>query len=399
MTHDSVRRTSIAVFAAALVAAAAPLSAQCAASRADPTSSAWDTAHALLAAGSIPTSEVIAVARGIVCRSDLAMRNGTIEFELGPARDTYAGIAFRIGSPLDYELLVFRPGSNGRWLAAQYYPVHQGAAAWQLYPGEGYEADIPAAAAYTPDGWLPVRIVIAGPRADVSVAGASAPVLRVKGLVRDPVIGATGVWTQGGKDTSASNASVRAFRVTASNVLRLDPLPEAAVSPGHVMRWRISPRFDAPDSIRFADALSPAAESATRGGSVITASRTGLVDFTTLIGNPAGAQTTEAFNGAGWGLAYARVTIHAAAREVRRLGLTYSDAVGVYLNGALVYEGDNRLGARNRYQLGSIGSEAERVALHLRPGDNEVVIAVADRAFGWGFSATLDATDGLRIVP
>lgn len=399
MTRDTSHgRITAAAFAVALLGLTVPAHAQCA-GRAPSGQRTWDISNAHLAAGSTPTVGAVALGHGIACRADLSMRDGVIDFELAPARDTYAGIAFRMGSALDYELIVFRPGEAGRWLAAQYYPVRQGAAAWQLYPGEGYEGDIPAHAAVTPDGWLPVRIVVSGRRADVIIAGDTTPVLRVKRLVHESSDGPIGLWTQGGRSDTAANASIRALRTSPAGETALAPLAERTAPAGQVMRWRISRRFDAPDSIHFADRLSRDVERALRDGGEVAASASGLMDLTTLIGNPAGPQAAEIFNGAGWGVAYARVSIRTATARTRRLGVTYSDAIGVYLDGVLLYEGDERIGARNRYQLGSIGEEAEQVVLRLHPGANELVIAVADKAFGWGFRARLDSLEGLRVTP
>jgi hypothetical protein len=98
-------------------------------------------------------------------------------------------------------------------------------------------------------------------------------------------------------------------------------------------------------------------------------------------------------------VAYASVTLRSDRDQTRRLSVSYSDAIGVYVDGALVYTGDNRTEVRGKNQLGLVGYEAETIPLRLRAGDNEIVLAVSDRAFGWGFRARLDSLGGVTVTP
>jgi hypothetical protein len=93
------------------------------------------------------------------------------------------------------------------------------------------------------------------------------------------------------------------------------------------------------------------------------------------------------------------VTLHSEHAQTRRLSLSYSEAIGVYVDGELVYVGDNRYDARFKGDLGIVGVEGETVALRLHAGDNQVVLAIADKAFGWGFRARLDSSDAVRVTP
>ena len=121
----------------------APASAPCT-SRPDAPSGMWATSEATLPAGNRATPDGIALVRGIAGRADLAVDDGIIEFELAPSSNGFAGIAFRMSSSADYEIIYFREGAEGRWAGVQYQPVYEGETTWQLYPGDGYEADLPA---------------------------------------------------------------------------------------------------------------------------------------------------------------------------------------------------------------------------------------------------------------
>ena len=381
---------------ATLVAAGAD--AQCAPA-VDAPRGVWDVSNAKLAPGTRPKADGIALVHGIACRSDLEMDDGVIEFELGPAAGGFAGIAFRMQSPADYEIVYFRFGNNGAWAGVQYQPVYEGETTWQLYPGAGYETDLPPRVYTRRGGWMPVRIVIAGSRADVYVGDSGTPVLQVRELERARAKGAIGIWSSGLDTWRQPTASVRALRVFPLGDVTLASVARDTASFGQLTRWRVSSRFAAPDSIVFPDRLPAVAQRDISEARVVSAEASGTLNLTATVGNPAGRQRTNVFGGAGWGVAYASVTLHSDREQTRRLSLGYSDAVGVYLDGALVYAGDNRTDVRGKNQLGLVSYEAETVPLRLHAGDNEIVLAVADKAFGWGFRARLDSLAAVVVSP
>lgn len=376
----------------------APASAPCTPTP-DAPSGMWDASQATLPAGSRATPDGIAIVRGIACRADLALDDGIIEFELAPSSNGFAGIAFRMSSPADYEIIYFRQGAEGRWAGVQYQPVYEGETTWQLYPGDGYEADLPARVATTADGWTKVRLVIAGRRADLYVGNETTPALRVRELKRTTARGPIALWAATSQKVTSATATIRALRVRPLDGVTLAPAAPDTASPGQLTRWRVSQRFAAPDSVAFAETLSSEPRRAAHEGRLATAEPSGLVSLTAFVGNPAGPQRTNVFGGAGWGVAYANVTLHSNRAQMRRLSLSYSEAVGVYLDGALVYVGDNRYEVRAKGQLGVVGREGETVPLHLHPGDNDIVLAIVDKAFGWGFRGRLDSLDAVQVSP
>jgi len=359
----------------------------------------WDTSNAKLAPDTRPSADGIALIHGIACRPDLQIDDGVIEFELAQPAGGFAGIAFRMQSSADYEIVYFRWSNDGRWVGVQYQPVFEGETTWQLYPGAGYETDLPPRVYTRRGGWMPVRLVIAGNRADVFVGDSAKPVLQVRELKRPRARGAVAIWSSGLDTWKQPTAQVRSLRVMPLGDLTLAPMPADSVSPGALTRWRVSSRFAAPDSIAFPEMLPDAARRDISESRVIDAERSGLVNLTASVGNPAGRQRTNVFGGAGWGVAYASVTVHADREQTRRLSVSYSDAIGIYLNGALVYTGDNRNEVRGKNQLGLVSYEGETVPLHLHAGDNEIVLAVADKAFGWGFRARLDSLAAIGVSP
>lgn len=373
---------------ATLIAAPSILSAQCGTPA---NGHAWDIASATMHAGFADAPERIAIDRGIACRPDLSFQDAVIEFELAPSAGGFAGIAFRLATTADYEIIYFRPGDDGRWAEAQYQPVYQGETTWQLYPGDGYQANLPPHPATTTDGWLKVRLAIQGSRADLYIGSDTLPALRVRELKRAAAAGPIALWAANGQrgPNAPATATIRALHVTPFTGPALAPLPAETLAKGQFRRWRVSPRYAAPDSIDFPDTLPSAARAAVRAAPIITAEPSGLVNLTSIVGNPAGPQKTNVFGGAGWGVAYARTPLTVDSASTWRLSLSYSDAIGVYVDGRLAYVGDNRYGIRSGGNLGVVGREAESVVLHLDRGEHEIILAVADKAFGWGFRARM----------
>ena len=71
------------------------------------------------------------------------------------------------------------------------------------------------------------------------------------------------------------------------------------------------------------------------------------------------------------------------------LEVTYSDDAMFWLNGQPVYHGANGFNGRYPGYLGLTGVLAETIYLPLRAGDNELIVAVRERAFGSGLRARL----------
>ena len=88
--------------------------------------------------------------------------------------------------------------------------------------------------------------------------------------------------------------------------------------------------------------------------------------------------------------AFARTTVKVTQPQTAKLELGYSDDVTVFLNGEAVYSGVNGFESRHPEYMGFVMPGYENVFLKLRPGENEIVLAVTDdQRFGWGFIARM----------
>ena len=73
----------------------------------------------------------------------------------------------------------------------------------------------------------------------------------------------------------------------------------------------------------------------------------------------------------------------------------FSDAVRIYVNGQLLYAGNDGYRSRDYRFLGTIGY-FDTLYLPLAKGRNEVVLAVSENFGGWGLRARLMNTDGIK---
>jgi hypothetical protein len=354
--------------------------------------SVWNLDYAKLAEP--PQPNHIALVAGMATRPDLRLKDGVIEFDLAPPSERFAGVAFRMHSSANYEIVYFRPSDDGsRWAAMQYQPVFDGETTWQLYHGAGYEGLVPASLGGKD---LHVRILLSGSRADVLLGDDTVPALRVPRLLPTTGDGEVGFWVAPGIHATPTPTVLHNLRVDRGALPVLAPVSLASSDPTQLNEWLLSPRM--PNDSIVAPATLP--EFVTHGsGNWIAAAAEpgGLINLNRQLGNAAGAQKTHVFGGAGWGIAYARLRIVSDREQTRRLSFSYSDGIGVYVNGKRVFSGRNDSDSRYVGFLGIVGPEVDGIDLPLTRGMTDVVLAVTDKAFGWGFRAKLDSFEGIRV--
>jgi hypothetical protein len=110
-----------------------------------------------------------------------------------------------------------------------------------------------------------------------------------------------------------------------------------------------------------------------------TAEESGLVNLNRVLSSARGRWT-----------AFAKTTVKATEAKNVLLELGYSDEVTVFVNGEPVYVGINGFESRHPEYMGFVKAGYEKVIVRLRPGDNEIILAVTDdQRFGWGFIARM----------
>jgi len=302
---------------------------------------------------------------GTALAEGVLLEHGVFGFEMAypPGRDFPGGI-FRAVDHRNYETFFVRPHQSGNPDATQYTPVFNDIMGWQLYHGEPFQMPLELRC----DEWVRLRIAFGGGQAEITVG--DHPPIAVP-LKRDPVAGAVGLLGGFFAGTHFSNFSVE----------ETDPGPvgtaDEPAAPGVIPAWDVSD----PVPAAKAETLELAGLSWTR----LEAEPSGLANLARVNGIADGRDT-----------AFARAVVHSAAAATKKLELGFSDRVRVYLNGRLLFGGDDSYRSRDYRFLGSIGWW-DALWLPLEEGPNELVLAVSESFGGWGVQARFPDPAGLTF--
>ena len=292
---------------------------------------------------------------------ELNIKNALVEFDVAitPERG-FAGLMFRYQDSGSYENFYVRPHQSGNPDANQYQPATNGSSSWQLYHGEGYSTPV----VYKYNEWIHIKVLYAESQALVYI-DSTEPVLHVTDLKRDIASGSIGV--------SAANFSAvhfANFRYTQlANQYALPMVHDTTVVPaGAIQQWQVSDVFD---SALLTGADLPKSLQSDRSWTALPAEKAGITNL------------AEVANIAAGNTVFARHVVNTDRAGNKLLTFGYSDKAKVYLNGTLIYSGDNTYQTRDYRYLGTIGM-FDSVVLPLKKGRNELWIAVTELFGGWG---------------
>ncbi|HXV74299.1 MAG TPA: hypothetical protein VD713_06160, partial [Sphingomonadales bacterium] len=306
--------------------------------------------------------EALLIQNGRAMLADADFENGVIEFDVQvtPERG-FHGVFWRLHEGGNGENFYIRSHQSGNEDANQYTPLVNRLTAWQLYFGPRFSAPT----VYRFGEWLPVKIVVSGDAADIYVDSVE-PVLHIADLKHAAVAGPLML------SSAFAPAYFSNFRYEKRDGLEMagKGAPPPSLEPGTVLEWEVSQPFDEAALANTAS-LSPAhLEGLT--WQPLAAEEKGYANLSWVTPFAEGANTV-----------FARIRISSAEESVRFIRFGYSDRVKVFLNGELLYSGDNGYQSRDYRYLGTIGLFDE-VPLHLRAGVNELVFAVSESFGGWG---------------
>jgi hypothetical protein len=145
--------------------------------------------------------------------------------------------------------------------------------------------------------------------------------------------------------------------------------------------WELSPAFET--TLVKDDVLPERAALSAFAWTSVTADSTGLV-------NIAEYRRRTRTSASSLALVFARSVITASRAQRMKLVFAYSDRVHVFLNGRLLFAGDSAFQSRDPSFLGIASLGPEAIYVDLRPGPNEIVLAVSEKFGGWGVAARLE---------
>jgi len=313
------------------------------------------------------------IENGAALLRDSSFGDGTIEFDVAlHGHASFAGVAFRALSENDYEVIYLRPHLSRRPDALQYTPIYNGSEGWQLYSGRGYtaEAELPL------NRWVHVKLVVAGYEARLFVDGAANPQLTVPSLRRTWTRGMIGLWGFLG-GANFSNVVVSPAETTAPPSRPAEP----PAAPHTLTNWELSPAFET-TSMKD-DVLPDRAAWNALAWTSVAAENSGLVNIGQYRRRTRSSDSSLA-------LVFARSVITVSRPQRMKLVFAYSDRVHLFVNGRLLFAGDSTFQSRDPSFLGIASLGPDAIYVDLRPGANEIVLAVSEKFGGWGFAATLE---------
>jgi len=301
---------------------------------------------------------------------------GTIEYDIAfQAEREFPGVHFRGRDAGDWEYFYLRPHKNSGWDSNQYMPVIGGAATWQIYSGAGFNST----ETYKLGAWNRIRIELYPTSADVFVNGVRS--LRIPELKSSSTHGFLAVDSAAGAGNTTGQVYYANFRYRSGPNARPDdmPAPLANDLPGLIRRWQVSEALSDDDASRRAAAVDWAGPRSTP----LPVERHGVANLARAA-TRAGPKR----------FAIARFDVAADRAMSKMLRLGYSDIARIYVNGALLYRGDNSQYSRDPGFLGIVGLH-ETLAVPLRAGRNEIAFVVEENSGGWGVEAQFVEPNGL----
>ncbi|MDZ4865767.1 MAG: hypothetical protein SGI91_00455 [Alphaproteobacteria bacterium] len=296
---------------------------------------------------------------------------GVIEFDMAlpNTKQSFPGVIFRGQDDGNYEHFYLRPHQNGNPDSMQYTPVINGMTAWQIYKQYNAQTIFPV------NQWMRVRLEIGEDSARVFV-NSDKPTLVVHDLKRERKAGF--VMIKG----SLGGAYFANINITpgAQDAAPAEPVSE--LMPGHVRAWFVS------SPMAEAVALAAAGANTLKGlaWTRLPVESNGIANLAR-----AAAWTEKAPT------VLTRVVVRADRARSVAMRFGFSDRVRVYVNGALLFTGDDSQASRDYRFLGTVGLYDE-LQLQLRRGDNDVVFAVSEGGGGWAAQAAFIEMDGLTLV-
>lgn len=318
---------------------------------------------------------VIYLPQGAAQLNDVIFHNGIIEFDIAfPQGRGFPGLFFRIQDDQNYEELYIRPHQSGNPDANQYTPVFNGMAGWQLYYGEGHAAPVN----YNYDAWNHVKLVISGTVGEVYINDMKNPIFQIyelkHGNVRGPI---------------ALKGNAKSHFANFSYTLVDHPKLKLPVNEIPKLEENVISKYQVSNTVEDATILG---KTWLKADEILDLKWTGLnSEFTGAINIARVAQRTENKN-----TALVKITISSDTDQIKRLDFGFSDKAQAYVNGKLIYAGNNVFRSRDYRYLGTIGY-FDSIYLDLKKGDNEIVFAVTEGFGGWGIKNKVENLDGITI--
>ena len=313
---------------------------------------------------------------GIAYLDSIEFQNGIIECDLfSPVDKAYLGIVFRMSSLNNFEYIYFQPHTSGKWDAVQYDPIFNRSATWQLFNGEPYlaVANIPT------KKWFHAKIQVIGDSAKVFLDNNPNQIMSVK-LKHDTKSGSIGVCSY--HPGNFANLKVTSIdTIIATEKLQIDEYQADT----YISSWLITEPYD---NYTFKYEKPFLNDSLIKDWTKVYAEENNVVNLNRYFTHSKENNTI-----------LAKVIIESNKTQQKDLYFGFSDKIKIYLNSENLFTGDNSFTESDKYEdRGYVLDKHQKIELPLLKGNNELILEIAEKKFGWGFIAQLDNLNDINII-
>jgi len=315
----------------------------------------------------------VKMSTGTLWLKDITMSAGQIEVDIAATERGFPGLVFHDDGKGNSEQVYLRLHKSRQADAIQYTPHFNEESAWQLYPEHQVNYTYPTT------GWIRLKIVVQNNEATVFIDTATQPVLIIPYLRTGHTQGKIGLWTNGPVIFSRF-----AYTPLPDNVVnqRTYTMPTNSKV---IHTYSLSSAMFIPKDVTAIP--YPASQSSLQWNTVTT-EPDGLLNINRYRTKKEYGRFEKNSNDA----VYIKHIVESERDELRKLDFEFTNRCWIYVNGQLVYSGNNTFRARGALYRGEIDKKigSQSLYLPLRKGKNEILVAVSSVANGWGWMAKWD---------
>jgi hypothetical protein len=292
---------------------------------------------------------------------DVNLTHGTIEVDVyAHSKRSFAGIIFR-KKDHNMEDFYIRTHKSGQVDAVQYTPVYNGESNWQLY--NEYQAQL----VLKQSSWNKLKVIFKDKIADIYVNDVK--VLTVDELKSENTSGSIGLFSLFENRFTNFRYSNDSKDMTTANIKDISSL-----SKGLIKEWQITEAIDPknePIDFKNFGKLSY---------KKVVTEASGLLPISKFITKPNFGNfedNIEAYT-------IAKHEWSENAKTFKTFSFDYSDKILVYLNGVLIFKGNNAFRSKGAQFMGHLDIGSNKLILPLKKGKNVLHCVVIEQANGWG---------------
>jgi hypothetical protein len=306
-----------------------------------------------------------------------SFESGIVEFDISFNKErAFPGLMFRVSDLKNFEFLYLRPHQSGNPDAIQYCPVIFGNDSWQLYTGEGFCAQ----KEFIMNSWIHIKVIISGKKAVLYLNHELTPTLFMNQLQREPVQGGLALDNHSPVPVRFANFSYTKLDHPPMNIVEKTKQP---LDEGIIRKWQISSRFN--EHVLDNTIVLKSEDDKQLNWQPMEVEGLGFINIGKYVGNTTDSNTV-----------FARFFIFSDKAQIKKIVFGFSDRCKVYLNGQILYAGNNGFKVRDYRFYGTIGFW-DQVYLGLKKGRNEITVAVSETFGGWAVEAKFDDLKNVQI--